>query len=315
MRRGAVLLILLVLSFCRAKAQGDSTTAAAPHYIDIAYNNDTFTFTDIYYTHGVRISFASARFGRIPSKKLLLKLRNSPVNTYGISVVQDAFTPSSITRDFILQGDRPYAAYAYAGHFLVSADPQKKLRLAVELDLGVIGPLAMGYEVQSGYHRLISDKHPQGWESQVKNDVVLNYSVRMEKRFLTVGKMADMSVDPGIEAGTLYDNIFLGTTARLGKLSSRFEQYSWRKWQLYAFAKGDARLVGYNATLQGGMFSRDNVYTLSASEINRYVYSGSAGIVFSWRNIEIEHSYKYLSPELRAGMAHRWGHCRIRVAM
>lgn len=315
MRREAALLLLLALPFCHAKAQVDSTAADQPHYIDIAYNNDTFTFTDIYYTHGFRISFASPRFSNFPSGRLLLKLPNTTMNTYGVSLVQDVFTPSSITRDFILKGDRPYAAYAYAGHYLISMKPRKKLRLAAELDAGVIGPLAMGYEVQSGCHRLIDNKQPRGWENQVNNDVVLNYSLNMEKGFLSMGNIADLSVNTGVEAGTLYNNISAGATARLGKITARFEHPSPGGWHLYMYIKGDTRLVGYNATLQGGMFNRNNIYTLSARDIKRHTYMAAAGIVLSWRNIEVEHSYRYLSPELRGAMAHRWGHCRVRVGM
>lgn len=310
--RGVTLLVFLLLLHVRSVAQTD-TAHAAGSKLDISYNNDTFTFTDIYYTHGVRIALSNEQFSRIPTRHLLLKLKRGH-RSYGIAVVQDVFTPSSITRDFILHGDRPYAAYVYLEHFVSSADPVRKLGISSALDAGIIGPLAQGYEAQAGYHRLIHDKHPLGWENQVRNDVVLNYRLAGEKGLMSFANITDLTAAAEINAGTLYNNAAAGGTLRLGKMEPYFEQYH-RSWQAYAFGKAQARAVGYNATLQGGMFNRHNVYTVPSSMMQRMVYSAQAGVVLSWRNIEVEHSYVFTSRELKTGMPHKWGRVRISAAL
>jgi lipid A 3-O-deacylase len=312
-----IVLILVMLSFTLFKAEAQRDTSAGATFLDLRYNNDTFTFTDIYYTHGFRLAYANPSFGKLFTRHLLLRMRSSSTNTYGLALVQDVFTPSSITRRSILYGDRPYAAYVYAGHFLISGNAAKKVRVSSELDAGILGPLAFGYEVQAGYHRLIHDKHPEGWNSQVKNDPVLNYTVSVDKGLLTAGKVSDLTVIGGINAGTLYDNASAGAMIRLGKLLPGFEDHSGARsaWQSYLFVRGEARVVGYNATLQGGVFDHSNVYTVPAKFIKRDVYSSSAGLLISWRNIELEHSYQYLSPELRTGMEHRWGMVRLKAGM
>lgn len=318
MRRVYALMIYLLSALAAAQAQPDSTvtTAPGPGCINIRYSNDMFTHTDRYYTNGFRIDIASPGVAHMFTRHFLPALRNSS-HTYGIAIVQDIFTPSTLKSDFIVPGDRPYAAYAYAGSFLVSANPVKKVSLTAELDAGVIGPGAMGYEVQSGVHHLINNRHPEGWSRQVKNDIVLSYSLDLEKELLSVGKVFDLSATAGLDAGTLYDNASAGMLLRMGKMTSRFETVHGARdrWQLYLFMDGKVTGVAYNATLQGGMFSKDDPYVLGINDMKRVLYSPAAGVAIGWRKIELEYSYRYLSPELRAGMAHRWGNCRIRIAL
>ena len=303
--------LLLILAKATAHAQPDSTAHSG--YLSLSYNNDTFTYTDRYYTHGFRVELSRQSFSKFPTRYLLLRMRKSTANFYGISLVQDAFTPSSIKSDNISDHDRPYAAYAYAGFFLVSENIDKKLRLTTELDAGVLGPWACGYEVQSEFHKMIGDKHPNGWEKQVNNDVVLNYSLKAEKALLAASR-GDITAYSELNAGTLYTNAVSGVEMRSGQLRSWSHDYR-GNWRAYLFCKAQVKAVGYNASLQGGLFNRNNRHALSAEDIERFVPGAHAGVAFSYRGIGVDFGYVYQGEEWKSGMAHRWGHAGVRFGL
>src|ERR1700751_4223720 len=108
-------------------------------FLSTNYDNDFFTATDRYYTQGIKFELILPALRKLPLMFLLPKLSHSTVQ-YGLNAVQDCFTPASIQRDIFIQGDRPYAATMYLGHFAVSNNEEKKQRLTSEIDLGIIGP-------------------------------------------------------------------------------------------------------------------------------------------------------------------------------
>lgn len=306
-----ILLVVMLLLFVTGTAQND-TVSPGPS-LRLIYNNDTFTYSDRYYSHGLRIDYSHALFRKFPTRFVLPGLRNGS-NTYGFSFVQDVFTPTSIERDYLIRGDRPYAAYMYLGSWRSSANAEKRFALTTELDAGVIGQWACGYQTQAKFHKMIGDKNPLGWDNQIDNDLVLNYSVIAEKGLLRAGNVVDVIAIAELNAGTLYDNASGGGMLRLGKLNDHFSVHA-GDWQAWVFAKGAVRAVAYNATLQGGIFSPPSATALAATEIERVLYTSNAGIVLGWRNIEAEYSHFYLSPEFKTGFSHRWGRVGVRLRM
>ena len=80
---------------------------------------------------------------------------------------------------------------------------------------------------------------------------------------------------------------------------------------MYGIVKGGVKLVGYNATLQGGLFNEKSVYTISDDRITRVVFDGMAGLVLTYKRIGLECSKFYLSKEFLQGVEHHWGRCVI----
>lgn len=303
--------VLLFLAQAKAHAQRDSTTQSG--YVSIDYNNDTFTYTDRYYTHGFRVELSRQSFAKLPTRYFLLRLPQSNNNFYGFSLVQDAFTPSSLKSYKRLYADRPYAAYNYAGFFLVSENTKRRLRVSTELDVGIIGPWAGGYQVQAGFHRMIGDKFPQGWGQQIGNNLVLNYGLMMEKALLA-NNFADITAYSHFNAGTLRSNAVSGVELRAGQVGAwSYKQTG--KWQAYLLLSAQIKAVGYDATLQGGVISRNNPYTLQPELMERLIPGTQAGIVLSYRNTRIIYSYVYQGKELKYGLPHKWGHIGLRFGM
>ena len=301
-----VLVLVLLCAF--AEAQQDSSVTSERRYFRYTYSNDFFTQTDRYFTQEVHPELVLKAFRRLPLMKLLLQLKGSVIQ-YGLDGTHDCFTPASIRRDSILHGDRPYAGTLTFGHFKVSNDSTHHQRLTSQLDLGAMGPCTWCGEEQKGIHRLLDNLQPIGWENQVANDICINYRVRYEKGII-VRRGIDLVGLAEANAGTIYDNLGLGSNLRIGLMQGYFDNRRSRKLQFYGLAQGWIRLVGYNATLQGGMFSHSpNV--LSYPEVAPVVLKAVAGTGLSWRRISVEQGYVFITREIRSWWDHAWGYISI----
>jgi hypothetical protein len=69
--------------------------------------------------------------------------------------------------------------------------------------------------------------------------------------------------------------------------------------------------VGYDATLEGGMFNRSSVYTLKSNELSAFTYQGTLGITLSYEGVRFDLEQFLLSPEFHSGGWHKWVHIGI----
>jgi hypothetical protein len=286
-------------------------------YFTANYDNDFFSATDRYYTQGVYFEFIMPFLKKSPLSRILIPLSKTSQNYFGLSIRQDCFTPGSIRYDTLNYLDRPYAATMYLSQFLISMDELKKRRLTSKIDLGIIGPCAVCEQEQKWIHHGLSNIMPLGWENQLSSDAFVNYSLGLEQGLINT-KFFDLNALGDLRAGTIYNDLSLGLIVRTGFMADYFKQLvviknaTKNKFQCYVFAKGKAKLVGYNAVMQGGFFS-DDIHTLPASSITRYVFTGTAGIVIAYKRVSIEYTKIYSSPEFLNGRYHGWGHCNLTI--
>ena len=111
----------------------------------------------------------------------------------------------------------------------------------------------------------------------------------------------------------------MGLFTRIGFFSPYFNDLGLQKnavknkFKLYGVFKLNSKLVGYNATLQGGLFNTKSVLTVSENRINRLVIEGLAGVVVAYKRVSLEYSKTLLTPEFDGGLFHGWGKCIITV--
>lgn len=72
-------------------------------------------------------------------------------------------------------------------------------------------------------------------------------------------------------------------------------------------------LVGYDATLQGGVFNKSSPYTISSNDVTRFTFQSNAGVVVSLASLYLEYFQTYLTREFETGMSHQWGGVRVGV--
>lgn len=279
------------------------------HFVRLNYENDFFTQTDEYYTQGIKLESESPAFTYSPIMLLLPHLKNS-VMQFGLSAVQDCFTPTSITSPTILHGDRPFAGYIYLGHYKISSDLYKKQKLTSEIDLGEIGLCAECKQEQEAIHKATNNAQPDGWQYQIGTGLFLDYKLRYEKA-LYVDTAIDIDAVGQLNAGTVYDNALLGITLHLGKMHPYFSGNRTDKFQLYGIVQAWAEGVGYNGTLQGALFTKNSAYTLPQNEMNRVVFGDSYGLCLSHGKISAVYSVTLITNEIITGTYHGWGHIDI----
>jgi lipid A 3-O-deacylase len=288
-----------------------------------SFANDAYFRTDYYFTQGMTGMVVHPALRRLPGARLL-RLRPAPAGSWhGLRVYYDGFTPLRIQDSFIRRGDRPYAAYIYADFFR-QANLRPDRRLTTSLSLGFIGPAAGAKGFQTKLHELLGAPTPRGWDYQVRNDLVLGYSARLEQRLLALGRGAELLGGTTAALSTLRTYAAADARLRLGLLnpylsdlgvSSRAHRPPGaRRVQLFAEGQLEGRLIGYDATLQGGLLRHDNPYELPAGAIRRGVLRGTGTLGLGYAGLRVLASAVHTSPEFDGARPHRWTQLAVQVA-
>ena len=319
------------LNMALLKKQGDSAfqsaiTLSPDRVLKIGFNNDIFDYTDQFFTNGISFEYVAPALSDNPVKYILLPYWGKARNYYGLSLIQNLYTPSTTKVGGILYGDRPYASYLYFGSFKVTNDETHHFRQVSELGLGVIGPPSLGGTVQDLFHKYVPyNNEPLGWEYQISTDAVINYTVSLSKGIINTAH-TQLILSGNAALGTLYTNLGGGFNLRLGWFNDFFSDLGVRKkrvliargarvMQYFFSLKGSGRVIGYDATLQGGLINSNSVYTIPSASIIRLVSQSSLGFTFTCGAVGIEIEQIVLSPEFSNNWWHAWGHIGLLFAL
>ncbi|RYY53431.1 MAG: lipid A deacylase LpxR family protein [Chitinophagaceae bacterium] len=279
--------------------------AGSDHYLRLHYDNDYFTKTDRYYTQGITLEYAAPGLKNFFLSRLMLTPFTS-APSYGMTLNIFAFTPTSIEEDQILYGDRPFDANMAFQVFSIQADPDRRQRLSTTFTLGIMGRYAFGYDIQYGIHKWTGNPLPRGWQYQVRTDAIVNYQVNYEKElFSRKGFLVNAAAEGRL--GTLNDKINAGVNLMAGRFRKPFQATASRKTEYYFFLQGRTNLVGYDATLQGGLFNKSTPYTISTDDISRVVFQADAGVIVNFRKLLLSYTQSFITKEFATGELHRWG--------
>lgn len=289
----------------------------SPRYFRLQYDNDFFTAKDEYYTQGINLEWVHPAFKKNPLNKIFIQPRNSEM-TYGLRSDHAGYTPSSISSDFILYGDRPFSANLSVNSFLISIDTLSRSRLSSGLTVGMIGSRAKGKEMQIAIHKWLDNIMPMGWQYQIANDVILNYQINYEKQLWHYRHVFLVNSNSELKVGTHTNKIKTGINFMLGNLinpyGSNFEtQHTKKALRYYLYGQIQPGLTLYDATLQGGLFNKTSPYTISSTDITRLTYQADFGLVVKIRTIYLEYSQSFITKEYKTGNLHRWGGVRMGI--
>jgi len=273
------------------------------------FDNDIIDYTDHYFTNGAGFELYHPFVSTLPFATLLPGLKYS-TNFYSLSLTQNMYTPLKLNKSEVLVGDRPFAAYLTLSFQRISISAETKRRLYTGFTIGVIGPGAMGNLAQD----MIHDETPTGWQYQVKNDMIANYAVRFEQGIFS-HKGIELAVVGAAQAGTLYNNLSAGIFMQVGNFNDRYSsvfqttnpQKPFKNRVRYYFSLDlSNKLIIYDATLQGGMFNKESIYVIAPDDVNRYVFTGTAGFGIGFGKYSLEAGQVYLTPEFDGGRKHMW---------
>ncbi len=194
--------LLVLAPSCAVQAAGKAAAAAAVNcehpaaadqihpVVNVRIDNDLFggMGQDRGYSNGFELTLMSSNLNDFKHQECLpLVMRG--VNNYlewlrrvsgldqpwthknvVIGLGQAIYTPSSKTATELVPNDRPYAA-ALLLNLGYNARTNNYLRTS-HLYLGVVGPAALGEEVQNNWHKLIGVTPFEGWRNQLHNEPV-----------------------------------------------------------------------------------------------------------------------------------------------
>jgi len=294
------------------------------HRFWLNFDNDMFSNTDRYYTNGVVLGYTAPGLTNWSINRLMIaRNRNSIVHS-SLSLHHGIFTPLTTKEQPTLSNDRPYSSTLYLRYSQTSEDALAGIRFTTAIEAGVIGDAALGQLLQRSVHAGIpTNDEPLGWETQIKNDLVLNYSVGIQKQLLK-SRNAEVYAEGSASAGTLHTRGTIGVNAVAGlfrpnltPLPDQYDKLSKAAgpWQVGIRGGMELRMIGYDATLQGGLFNKDNVYALKPEEMDRLVAAIHLGLFANYRKLGISLSQYYLSPEFREGREHFWGQIGVQYGL
>lgn len=177
--------VLLALSAPSVAAESGSAADVVEPLVDpdprgtfsFILDNDLFGDTDRYYTNGFQFAWRSAT-DTVPAWLAVAGRATAPVlppggvRRWGLAFGQEIYTPEDIFRDEPDPADRPYAAWLYgAVSYSVYTDTSFA---AAELQAGVVGPSALGEQVQNTVHAFNGGDLAEGWDAQLDDEPGLN---------------------------------------------------------------------------------------------------------------------------------------------
>lgn len=132
---------------------------------------------------------------------------------------QALYTPKDWTRSDLIEDDRPYAAIVMA-RFGYNIRRGQSLH-TTQFRVGVLGPIALGKEVQGAVHDVIGEDRFAGWDNQLRNELLLGVlHERLRKRpsrALGGGPLQwDAIGHAGGTVGNAFSHVNAGGEIRLG---------------------------------------------------------------------------------------------------
>ncbi len=172
--------------------------------------------------------------------------------------------------------DRPYAGWLYGGVYY-RIERVDGSELAFGLDLGCLGPCAGGRSAQEFLHRLLNQPQPHAWDTQLSNEWGIVALVGGRGPYLRLGHHADLRAGMTARIGNIFTDVTGDLTLRAGALHAGSD-----RGRLYGFLRGGVRAVGYDATLQGGLFGDDQPRAVGPKRLAHELEAGLQWQAGAW---------------------------------
>lgn len=269
--------------------------------ISIKYDNDLFVGEDYGNTQNVQVNIYTPRFEENAIFKLILGTKKDEQTKYGFGIQHSAFTPKKLSAEDVQFGDYPYAALLLFNFYREHIFKEKALIIGNSANIGFIGPGAGGKAIQTGIHRVTDDVIPQGWHNQIKNDVLLNYNIKVEKLLLSWSNNLMVSGTAQASIGTYFTGVSFGGNAQVGLFNHSFLEGESKKIEFSVYANPSIHFIGFDATLQGGLFSNKNAYTIDNKSLKRVIYSSTIGFALKIKSLSVS-IHKFVNSEQFTGI-------------
>lgn len=282
--------------------------------------------TDRYYTNGIRLGWTSGT--DVPPAALQdvsHALWGDGQTRISFDLTQQIYTPTDTRALVPAPGDRPYAG-VLMGNFALWSDTADT-RSMVGIGLGVVGPAALGEQVQNGFHDLIGQDRNNGWDTQLHDEPVVQLTSARTWRIPT-GTVLGLETDalPNLQAGVGNLRVYAegGLMMRLGDgLTSDFgpsrimpgpnggdvirpvQPFAW-----YVFLGASGQGIAKDLTIEGNDFHDSN-----SAKLRPFVGEFQGGLSLLAFGARLTYSHVVQTQEFRGqkGGLHQFGSLSLSV--
>lgn len=256
-----ILVAFVLLIFGKSSAQSQTYK----NQVGFKSDNDAYLAIkqDRYYTNGIEFFFIHA-INNNQNKDTTSKLLKT---IWGVNAGQKIFNAYSGKTRFIENVDRPITAYLYASAYLQWLLKNETVYKA-ELQLGTIGPNALGKETQEFIHNTFKFYKLIGWQFELNNAFGANLNLDYLKLlYRTKNRKSDFSLPLQMRLGSNFTSINSAVLFRTGRFNalnnstatqsnvannSKANLVNYKEF--YFYLKPSLSVVLYDATIQGGLF-------------------------------------------------------------
>lgn len=284
----------------------------------IISENDLFGGTDRNYTNGLRLErFSSASEANIWLRRAaslipLIDIEQTEIRQ-GVGLAHAIFTPADIREVPPDPRDRPYAGWLNVSLSAVATDVSHAQQHAVQLNVGVVGPSALGRFVQDEWHALIQERQPLGWDYQLDDELgieIIGERLRRLGLYSFGSFEVDSAVYSEVSLGNVHTHVGVGAIGRIGfDLDSDFGPPRIRPslggagvfdptedFGGYLFFGLEGRAVAHNIFLDGSLFRDDSPHV---EDRRLFVGDFEGGLAVHVKRVQVAFTYVHRTEQFK----------------
>ncbi len=271
-----------------------------PEWRSLTYDNDIFVGEDSGYTNGIYFSQykTNQKSDKLTPGVLLNPLLWSlPEETHleqfsSTTIGQAILTPFDITQETPDEGQLPYSGLLFMNQTFIVQNGS--IADKVSTTLGVVGPWSGAESTQKFVHKMIGSDQPEGWDQQLDNELVFQFSRgRAWRNWHSKSNNMDFVSMAEVQLGTIESSINAGFLLRYGQEIE--ETYAAgllspsRTTNPVAIEGGWYVYAGLHfAHLFNNIHADGNTFSNSASiNYQRLQSGGFLGLAYSWQDFSI----------------------------
>lgn len=260
---------------------------------------------DRYYTAGHNLAYTSKEYDDtfMHFIGIVSPFLDYTISRFQVSIGQEIYTPSDKFNPNPPLTDAPYAGYLYA-NFMIQNRTNYFME-SLSLNLGMVGPYALGKEAQDMIHSWIHYYSLSGWSHQLQNEFVVNAYYKAIGKVPIIDNIIDVLPYGVVALGNANTHLELGAKLRIGYgLNGDFgipkATTNWigstsisDDFRIYLSGGIAERIVARDMFLQGNTFGGYK----SLVTLNHFVYELELGGIVAWKGISLAYLWTYTQKE------------------
>ncbi len=193
----------------------------SPRYFRGISANDIYQLTgqsDRDYTNGIRVEIGHPEFANKAAKHFLFGFKPGKgiYEDYSLAVRQNIFTPTSPFFFYFNGLDRPFAATLVVDYGRVSSNFNKAKQWESHVVLGILGPNALGAQLQNFVHKVLKNDSVHGWDGQLGTGLIFDYNIGYKQQLPFSTPISEVNWVSKASVGSFENSIQTGLEIKVG---------------------------------------------------------------------------------------------------